>query len=93
MERYSCQLIVFFTFLAFPSQFVQATDFIKIQQKQSYFDKSIAQILKKEFHETGNKFVILFHSLKNNDAELDSLIAELHSNDVSPIFYSNSLLT
>lgn len=49
------------------------------------FEKSITHILKTESVETGNNFIIIFHSLNRNIENLNSLIKTLNNNDF-PIF-------
>lgn len=55
------------------------------------FEKSVAHIIKAETVETGNKFVVLFHSLNEKDENLNNLIRELNRNGIALPHFSMSM--
>lgn len=69
--------------------FIKFTISLKLNENFG-FEKSVANILKKEAIETGNKFVILFHSLENDD-NLNLLIKILNIENIPLITFSQSL--
>lgn len=59
-----------------------------LHQNTSFkFEKSVAHILRTESSETGNRFVVIIHSLNDNNQNLDLLIRELGRNDVTVLNY------
>lgn len=55
------------------------------EPKGNGYEKSIAHVIRTEVKETGNKFVLLFHALQENDEGLNALVKELNENCI-PLF-------
>lgn len=56
------------------------------------FEKSVEHILRTEMNETGNSFVILYHSFERNDKNLNALIGELNKNRIPLIIYTKIMV-
>lgn len=63
-----------------------------INKENFGFEKSVAHILKTEMNETGNLFIILHHSLKLNDENLDALMGELNRVHIPLITYTQIMV-
>lgn len=53
-----------------------------------HFEKSIAHIIKMEAKETGNKFVVLFHSLNHTNEDIDLLVKEMNEEGIAVMTFS-----
>lgn len=71
-------------------QLTIAFHFKMINKQNNNFEKTVAHILGTEVNDTGNNFIILIHSLCENDPNLDLLTKELNNADIPIITFSQN---
>lgn len=83
-------VLFIFVFLFFICPSIWAYKILSESEKKYSFEKAVAHVLKTESRETGNPFVVLFHSLNEKDENLNALIREVNTNDIALTTFSGS---
>lgn len=89
---------IFYQFFGFAIIFIDALINVssKIQVQREWqtklnFEKTVAHILKTESIENGNSMIILYHSMSENDENLNYLVNEINKNDIAVTLFSQSM--
>lgn len=86
MLRETREISFFFIFLAVSNAAMKTN--LKLDNSFHGFEKSVAFILKTEIIDSGNSFIVLYHSLSEKDENLNALMGELNKENIPTITHS-----